>query len=84
MGWSKLFRHGILRDSMDVLLEVMLLLILAGQSASVSNANPANPMIRFTAMSPLIFRVLIPLGQELSRFRRCWAILYARTFLKPS
>jgi len=39
-------------------------------------------MHRFTAMSPLIFRVLILLGQELSRFRRCWAILYARTFLK--
>jgi hypothetical protein len=32
-------------------------------------------MNRFTAMSPLISRVLIPFVQELSSFRWCWAIL---------
>jgi len=51
-------------------------------SASVRDANPANLMHRFTAMSPLVYRGLTPLAQELSRFRWCWAILYTRTFLK--
>ena len=83
MGWSKLFRHRILRDSIDVPPEIALLRPSQATSASVSNANTAKLVDRFTAMSPLIFRVLIPLSQELSCLRCCGTILYARTFFKP-
>jgi len=43
MGWSKLFRHGILRDSIDVPPEVALLLTLTGHECEHHQRQPGQP-----------------------------------------